>query len=201
MKNNLKLAHGYLIFYIFPPNMTLPLASKRLTLTLASLDDLDFIHELNSFPESAQFNTMGVPKNLEVTRAHVETCIENHSAERIERYSFVISSGTEKLGTIGLNLKPHRYKGGEVWYTIHPEHWGKGIATEALNLVLDFGFNELKLHRIAAGCAVGNIGSIRVLEKVGMIREGRGRQILPLPSGWSDNFEYSILDSDPRVTL
>jgi RimJ/RimL family protein N-acetyltransferase len=37
-----------------------------------------------------------------------------------------------------------------------------------------------------------------VLEKAGMLREGRLRQVLPLKSGWSDNFEYSILETDER---
>jgi RimJ/RimL family protein N-acetyltransferase len=64
--------------------------------------------------------------------------------------------------------------------------------------MIDFGFDELNLHRLQAGCAVENVRSIKVLEKVGMIREGRGRQILPLKSGWSDNFEYSILETDKR---
>ena len=64
--------------------------------------------------------------------------------------------------------------------------------------MLDYGFDTLKLHRIQAGCAVDNIGSIKVLEKVGMTKEGRGRQILPLKNGWSDNFEYSILETDLR---
>jgi ribosomal-protein-alanine N-acetyltransferase len=49
-----------------------------------------------------------------------------------------------------------------------------------------------------AGCAVDNKGSFTVLEKAGMVREGRLRQVLPLKSGWSDNFEYSILESDDR---
>jgi RimJ/RimL family protein N-acetyltransferase len=39
---------------------------------------------------------------------------------------------------------------------------------------------------------------IKVLEKVGFIREGIGRQILPLKSGWTDNYEYSILETDER---
>ena len=64
--------------------------------------------------------------------------------------------------------------------------------------MIDYGFDKLNLHRIQAGCAVENTGSIKVLEKVGMKREGRGRQILPLKSGWSDNFEYSILETDKR---
>jgi RimJ/RimL family protein N-acetyltransferase len=51
---------------------------------------------------------------------------------------------------------------------------------QKVNRVLDFGFNDLNLHRIKAGCRKYN--SIKVLEKVGMIREGRGRQLLPLKS-------------------
>jgi ribosomal-protein-alanine N-acetyltransferase len=64
--------------------------------------------------------------------------------------------------------------------------------------VIRFGFDNLNLHRIEAGCAVNNIGSIKVLEKAGMVREGKGRQVLPLKTSWSDNFLYSILETDKR---
>ena len=70
------------------------------------------------------------------------------------------------------------------------------IVSIALKIIINFGFDDLKLHRIEAGCAVENIGSIRVLEKVGMNLEGRKRQNLPLKNGWSDNFEYAIVSSN-----
>jgi len=98
-----------------------------------------------------------------------------------------------------LSQLTQKHRRGEIWYKIHPDHWRNGYATQSVNLVLDFGFDTLKLHRIQAGCAVANTGSIKVLEKVGMTREGRGRKVLPLKTGWSDNFEYSILDTDVRV--
>jgi len=179
--------------------MNTNLSSNRLTLNLASTKDLNFIHELESCPESAEFNTMGVPQDKEITLKKLNEWCEHHAKAVIERYHFKISLESHPVGLIGLNLKPKRYKSGEVWYTIHPNHWRKGIATEALNLVLDFALGELCLHRISAGCAVENRASIRILEKVGMVQEGRGRKILPLQSGWSDNFEFSILDSDPRI--
>jgi RimJ/RimL family protein N-acetyltransferase len=63
-----------------------------------------------------------------------------------------------------------------------------------LNRVLDFGFDDLNL-RIQAGCAVANIGSIKVLEKAGMLEKDEAPT---LKSGWSDNFEYAILETDDR---
>ena len=56
----------------------------------------------------------------------------------------------------------------------------------------------MKLYRIEAGCAVENIGSISVLEKFGMIREAHTRKLLPLKTGWSDNYRYAILSTDKR---
>lgn len=95
-----------------------------------------------------------------------------------------------------MNLGRKIYKSGEVWYKLYPNFWGKGFATESLNCMLSFCFKELKLHRIEAGCAVDNIASYKVMEKVGMIKEGRCRKVLPLENGWSDTFEYAILDTD-----
>ncbi len=89
-----------------------------------------------------------------------------------------------------------KFRIAEVWYKLHSNFWGKGYATECLNRILEFGFGELGLHRIEAGCAVENLGSIRVLEKAGMTREGRKRKVLPLKDGWSDNFHYAILATD-----
>ena len=118
----------------------------------------------------------------------------------IKNYTFAIdnNSNGKFICLFGLKLVNKKYKRAEVWYKIHSEFWRNGYATESLKAVLNFGFETLKLNRIEAGCAVDNVGSFKVLEKAGMIREGRRRQILPLKSGWSDNFEYSILENDER---
>lgn len=176
------------------------LISDRITLRLINSSDLRSIHKLHSLPETDKFNTLGIPKNSEETQSIIESWIAEHNLDEIKNYTFAIiqKQTDEFIGLFGLKLSNKKYKKGEIWYKIHPNYWRKGFATESVNLVLDYGFNTLNLHRIQAGCAVDNIGSIKVLEKVGMIREGRGRQLLPLRSGWSDNFEYSILETDPR---
>ncbi len=174
--------------------------TDRIKLRLIELSDLDSIHNLHSLPETDEYNTLGIPKNIGETKSIIEPWIAENQLPEIKNYTFAIDnkSNGKFIGLFGLKLGSKKYKKAEVWYKIHSDYWKKGYATESLKAVISFGFETLELHRIEAGCAVENIGSIKVLEKVGMVREGRLRQVLPLKSGWSDNFEYSILETDER---
>lgn len=178
----------------------LKLKSERLTLRLIEFSDLDAIHKLHSLPETDEFNALGIPQNITQTQSIIEPWIAANKESDIKNYTFAIdkANNNQFIGLLGLKLWQKKHQRGEIWYKINSKYWGNGFATEAVNLILDYGFDTLNLHRIQAGCAVHNIGSIKVLEKVGMIKEGQGRQLLPLKSGWSDNYEYAILDSDKR---
>ncbi|WP_240528064.1 GNAT family N-acetyltransferase [Bacillus cereus] len=54
---------------------------------------------------------------------------------------------------------------------VNPDYWGKGLVTDVTNSLIDFGFSELKLPRIYVTCEPRNIGSSKVLERVGMTKE------------------------------
>lgn len=161
------------------------------------LNDLENIHELHSLPETDEFNTLGIPKNIEETKGIITEWIKK-AKEKNDGIVLKIEllKSHEFIGLMGLNLGSPKFRIAEVWYKLHSDYWGQGYATEALKRILEYGFTELKLHRIEAGCAVDNKGSIRVLEKVGMTREGRKRKVLPLKNGWSDNFHFAILETD-----
>lgn len=176
------------------------LQTERIHLRHIEHRDLQAIHELHSMPEVDEFNTLGIPKGIDETKAIVDQLILNLEEEPVRKFAFVLESkkGNHFIGLIGINLGKEKYRNAEVWFKLHPNFWNKGFATEALKRVLGFGFDDLKLHRIEAGCAVGNLGSISVLEKVGMKREGHTRELLPLKSGWSDNYGYAILERDWR---
>lgn len=60
----------------------------------------------------------------------------------------------------------------EILYGIHPSHWGKGLATEAAEAVLNFGFQVCRLPKIYAGADSPNSASFRVMEKLGMTYDG-----------------------------
>ena len=77
--------------------------------------------------------------------------------------------------------------------------WGLGYATEAAAELLRFGFDRLGLHRITAGCWAANIGSARVMEKIGMRREAHLREGAWIQGSWQDVFHYAILNHEWRA--
>jgi ribosomal-protein-alanine N-acetyltransferase len=96
------------------------------------------------------------------------------------------------VGLCGVVI-PRGAEEGEIWYLVEPESWGKGIATLAARHLLDFGFGELGLHRIWATCLPENPGSARVLEKVGMRKEGFLLHNLKIHGVWKSCFLYAML--------
>ena len=175
------------------------LKGKRIVLSLITDQDISDMHRLFSNPQVARYNTIGIPENEAKTQSLLVDILtppkEAHTAMswtiRSEDHTF--------LGEVGINLAPRRYRKAEIHYSLLPEYWGKGYASEAVNMIVKFCFDELNLHRIEAGVAVGNLASIRLLERMGFTKEGRKRKVLPLLDGWSDNFHFGILDTDRRI--
>ena len=168
--------------------------SERLLFTPLKEADVSAVHALHSFEDVAAFNTIGIPKDIAATHKVLARKINPDDKENL---GWGIRDKHQNfIGELGLILAPPRFKKGEISYSIHPEHWGKGYATEALYTGLHYAFNALHLLRVEAGVAVHNKKSIRVLEKGRMKREGRHQKTLPLISGWSDHFSYAILSAD-----
>lgn len=177
------------------------LHTKRLYIRELELKDIGNTHILHSLPEIDEFNTLGIPDSIDETTELVHRWLTEKKQIPKTHFVFVIQLKETKtfLGLIGLKLGKLNYKIAEIWYKIHKDFWRKGFTTEAVTTLLKFGFEELKLHRIEAGCAVENIASIKVLEKVGMSREGMKRKILPIRGEWKDNYFYAILEDDFKL--
>ena len=158
---------------------TITLVGDRIQLRLAIPSDILAIHELHSLTETDQFNTLGIPENLEATKNIMLRQIKENQQELPSNYTFVIEELTTAkfIGLLGFKLGSTKYNSAEIWYKLNVLHWGQGHATAAVKLILDFGFNSMHLHRISAGCAIANIGSYKVLEKAGMTREGHSREL------------------------
>ena len=172
--------------------------TPRLILAPLKKSDCKDIHYKNCFPEVAAFNTIGIPKDLEVTEKFLEPLFQPQSKEHEQQLGWSIRLKEKKtfIGELGMRLSTLKYNKGEIHYSLIPEFWNKGYGTEAVTALLSYGFETLGLHRIEAGVATQNFSSIKLLEKVGMTREGMHRKILPIRGAWVDNYSYAILVED-----
>ena len=101
------------------------------------------------------------------------------------------------IGRVNLaNLVRGAWQNATTGYWMDAQHNGKGYATEALKLALQFAFEHAKLHRVQAGVIPRNIGSIRVVEKAGMRFEGLSLRYLKINDVWEDHNIYAITLED-----
>jgi len=113
------------------------------------------------------------------------------------RYDFGLFEihNNKLIGMIGL----YKFGAAEkciLGYSLDKAQYGKGYATEAVRLILDVAFKELGFHRVEAGVMPRNIGSARVLEKVGFVQEGLARDYIKINGIWEDHYMFSILEND-----
>lgn len=114
-------------------------------------------------------------------------------------YTFGIFTldGRQLIGHISLyGIKRFPYSSAFVGYAMDEHYTGKGIATEAVKLVIQFAFDYLNLHRIEAFIAPENKKSIRVVEKMGFQQEGLMRELLYINGKWVDHYMYALLQHE-----
>lgn len=174
------------------------LHTKRLWLREWIPGDVPLIHQMLADPAIEPFHTLASPVTLETVQKILAPTFADQAQNPRKHYGWSIFAKADQafVGEIGLEGAPARFRSAEIYYTLRTSYWGKGMATEAAQVVAAFAFEQLQLHRLEAGVAISNLGSIRVLEKLGMQREGLRRKILPMADGWQDNYLYAVLEED-----
>jgi [ribosomal protein S5]-alanine N-acetyltransferase len=111
------------------------------------------------------------------------------------RWAITRHETDELVGTCGFWRIDKPNLRAEIGYELAPECWGQGVMTEALRPVLAFGFIRMGLHSIEAQIHPANIGSRRVLEKLGFVQEGYFRENYydPVEQEFTDTAVFSLL--------
>ena len=131
------------------------------------------------------------PNTEEQTRAFVVEAVAAGAERPQSRFVYVVTCDGLLVGSCELNLRGDGQ--GEIGYGLHPDHWGRGLATAAARRLLELCFTEHGLHRVFATCDPRNVASGRVLRRLGMTHEGRLREVLQIRDGWRDSDVYGLL--------
>jgi ribosomal-protein-alanine N-acetyltransferase len=116
-----------------------------------------------------------------------------------------LRSETRLIGIMRITVLDRSNRAADFGYTFNRRYWNNGYATEGTRALLNFAFSNLKLHRVWATCDVRNHASYRVMQKLGMRREGVFKKDLLQRGEWRDSFLYAVLaeewSSVPSVPL
>jgi RimJ/RimL family protein N-acetyltransferase len=101
------------------------------------------------------------------------------------------------IGDVSLTVGEHRQ--GEIGFILHPDHQGRGYATEAAEALLALAFEHYRLHRVAGRLEARNAASARVLEKLGMRREAHLIENEWVKGEWQSELVYALLAREWRA--
>lgn len=177
-------------------NSSLLLGTERLVVRNFREADGSALFSYLSLPETYLFE----PGNP-VTREEADRLARERSEG--EDFFAVTLKGGEMIGHLYFHrVEPSDFRGWELGYIFNPAYQGNGYCTEAARALVGYAFANLGTHRVSAYCDPRNEPSWRVLEKLGMRREGHFRKKAyfrkdsagqPL---WHDAWAYGILDED-----
>ncbi|MEH0985936.1 GNAT family N-acetyltransferase [Micromonospora sp. CPCC 205556] len=173
----------------------LPLRTDRLDLRLFTAGDFDALHDYQSRPDVTRYLYFG--PNDEVASREALARKRRRTALRAEgdvlNLALVRRDSGALIGDVMLTWTSAAHRQGEIGYVLHPDHAGRGYATEATRVMLGLGFDGLGLHRIVGRLDARNTASARVLERLGMRREAHLRENEWVKGEWTDELVYALL--------
>ena len=171
------------------PELTTP----RLTLRRMLVADTQDMYEYASRPDVTRYLTWHPHPDRDYTREYLQYLGKRYTTGMFYDWAVIFEPDCKMVGTCGFTSFDCLSDSAEVGYVLNPEYWGRGIAKEALQRVLRFGFEELGLHRIEARFVEENERSRHVMESVGMQFEGVHREAMLIKGSYCSIGVCSIL--------
>jgi RimJ/RimL family protein N-acetyltransferase len=174
---------------------TYPLLTERLLFRPFRDDDLDAFHDIQRRPDVVRY-LLWEPRSRDeaaemLARRSQQIAIEQEG-QGLHLAADLRETG-ELVGHFSLFFASLEHRQGEVGFVVHPDHHGRGYGAEGGRLMLQLGFEELGLHRIIGRCDTRNLSSARLMERMGMRREGHLIENEYIKGEWTDEFDYAML--------
>jgi [ribosomal protein S5]-alanine N-acetyltransferase len=172
------------------------LETERLILRKLTLKDAGDMFEYASEPLVSRYVPWEVHKSVKDTKEFLDHMMKSYEQKKKLTWAIELKSEQKMIGTIDfVNWMPKRYKA-ELAYILSHRYWGKGFTLEAARALLQYGFQEMELNKVEAPIMLDNLQSQRVVEKLGMKREGVAREHMIINGKFVDLAMYSILKSE-----
>lgn len=175
-----------------------PIHTERLILRPSRLSDADAAYQRRRLPEVARYQDWEMPYTLERAERRMAEVVAMDGPVDGKGWSLTVvdAAAPERiLGDlyVGINWGG---RSAMIGYTFHPDHWGRGYATEAARAIVRYLFADFGVSRVESSLHPDNPPSARVLESCGLVFEGLTRQSFWVGEECSDDMLYGMTRSD-----
>lgn len=168
------------------------LTDGRIELRTIEREDIETVQRWVNRPEIRRYIH---EFRLPFSREDYEEWADGERSDR-NRVDLLICVDGEAVGRARLVPLREERRSANLAFMLAPDQQGNGYATAAAELLVEYGFEELRLHRIEAKALAPNVGSSRVLESLGFVREGRKREAAIADGEYVDEVFYGLLRDD-----
>ncbi|WMM24943.1 GNAT family N-acetyltransferase [Tissierella sp. MB52-C2] len=169
------------------------ITTERLVLRIFEKSDAETVTKLcNNY--NIYKNTLYIPYPyaIDCALSWMKNHVDNFDADRSYEFAITDKETGMLYGAVALSNN-QRFNNGEIAYWIGEEFWGNGYATEASKAILEFAFNVKGYHKVYARYFASNPASGRVIEKLGMVREGILIDHVMKEGRYEDLIHYGII--------
>ncbi len=134
---------------------------------------------------------------LDAKRKYIGDSIKQRDEDKQYSFGIFLKDSGKLVGDVSLyHIRRGSLQRCLIGYSVDKKYNGRGYATAAVSIAVEFAFNELKLHRVDAGVMLNNTGSMRVLEKAGFHREGIEQKGVKIDGRWEDHQIFAIISDN-----
>jgi ribosomal-protein-alanine N-acetyltransferase len=177
------------------------LKTRRLVLRQVTVKDAPWYFEHFNTKEIVEGQDHGGPRDLSEARAELKLYfVDVFKLKRGIRWGITVKGDDKLIGSAGFYkwVQPERYQA-EMGYDLNPVFWGKGIMTEALSAIIQYGFDHMGLHRIEVLIPHHNRRSQKLVQGLGFKREGVLRDHYFIEGRFEDDVIFSLLKGEWKV--
>jgi len=170
------------------------LQGEMIDLLVKNKEHVDTYLKWINDPTIAKFISVYIPQTLEVIK---KEWFPEYLDEKNIWLEIWHKKDQKTIGMVGLFKIIAPYRRGEIGIFIGEiDYWGKGIGTIAVEMMIDYAFNVLNLHKIVLEVNVTNIRSITMFKKLGFIEEGHLKDMEFIDGEWTDNKIFGLINKN-----
>jgi RimJ/RimL family protein N-acetyltransferase len=176
-------------------NLNKTITTKRLLLRLFLKSDAVAVTKLcNNYNIYKNTLYLPYPYSIDDALSWIDNHLDNFSTNKSYEFAITDKESGELYGAIALSNN-QKFNNGEIAYWIGEKFWGNGYATEAAQAILQFAFEEKQYHKVFARYFNSNPASGRVMQKLGLKKEGILIDHVRKESRFEDLVYYGIINS------